>query len=343
MVREDVLATDVGGRTGPRPSPGRPARFYAAVSIAAALATVGLKAAAYGLTGSVGLLSDAAESSANLIAAVGAFWALSVAARPPDEEHAYGHTKAEFFASALEGALVLAAAAFIVATAVGRLYDPQPLENVGVGLVVSLVAATLNGVVGLVLLHAGGRLRSAALRADGRHLITDVWTTAGVVAGVLLVGATGLLVLDPLIALVVSANIVWVGFRILNEAAHGLLDTALPPEDLRVVDGVISRYRKRYRENGVEFHALRTRSAGVRRFVSMHVLVPGSWSVRRGHDLSEDLERDVVEALPMTTVFVHLEPLEDEVSFRDQDLDRPFPEEVPRRPDGQSSGSATVD
>ena len=314
---------------GARPSPRRSTRFYAVVSIAAALLTVGLKAGAYGLTGSVGLLSDAAESSANLLAAIGAFWALSAAARPPDEEHAYGHTKAEFFSSALEGALVLAAAVFIASTAVGRLFEPQPLENVGAGLVVSLAAAALNGVVGLVLLRAGGRLRSAALRADGRHLLTDVWTTAGVVAGILLVGATGWLILDPLIALIVAVNIVWVGLRILNEAAHGLLDTALPPEDLEVVEGVVSRYKQHYRKEGIEFHALRTRSAGVRRFVSMHVLVPGSWSVRRGHDLSEDLERDVVEALPMTTVFVHLEPLEDESSFRDQGLDRPDVEEVP--------------
>ena len=319
-----------GGRrvgAGSRPSAGRSARFYAAISISAALATVGLKAVAYGLTGSVGLLSDAAESSANLVAAIGAFWALSVAVRPPDEEHAYGHTKAEFFASALEGALVLAAAAAIVALAIGRLFEPQPLENVGVGLAVSAVAAALNGAVGLVLLRAGGRLRSAALRADGRHLLTDVWTTAGVVIGVLLVSWTGSLILDPLIALVVAANIVWVGFRILNEAAHGLLDTTLPPEDLEVIEAVISAYRKSYREEGIEFHALRTRSAGVRRFVSMHILVPGTWSVRRGHDLSENLERDVVEALPMTTLFVHLEPLEDEASFRDQGLDRTDPED----------------
>jgi cation diffusion facilitator family transporter len=305
---------------GPGKAPDRSARFYAAVSIAAALATVGLKAAAYLLTGSVGLLSDAAESSANLVAAVGAFWALSAAARPPDEEHAYGHTKAEFFSSALEGALVLAAAAFIAATAVGRLLDPQPLENVGAGLAVSVIAAVLNGAVGLALLRAGGRLRSAALRADGRHLLTDVWTTAGVVAGVLLVGATGWLVLDPLIALLVAANIVWLGLRILDEAAHGLLDTALPPEDLAVVEGVQERHRAEY---GVRFHALRTRSAGARRFVSMHVLVPGTWTVSRGHDLSERLEREIVEELPMTTVFVHLEPLEDEASFHDQGLDRP--------------------
>ena len=304
---------------------GRSPRFYAAVSIATALATVGLKAAAYFLTGSVGLLSDAAESSANLVAALGAFWALSAAARPPDEEHAYGHTKTEFFSSALEGALVLGAAAFIAVTAVGRLFDPQPLENVGLGLGVAVLAAAVNGAVGLVLVRAGGRLRSAALRADGRHLLTDVWTTAGVVTAVVLVGLTGWLVLDPLIALVVAANIVRVGVRILNEAAHGLLDTALPEEDLRVIKEVQELYRRRYRWQGVRFHALRTHGAGARRFVSMHVLVPGSWTVRRAHDLSEELERDIVEALPMTTVFVHIEPLEDEASFRDQGLDRPSP------------------
>ena len=305
---------------------GRSPRFYAAVSIATALATVGLKAVAYFLTGSVGLLSDAAESSANLVAALGAFWALSAAARPPDEEHAYGHTKTEFFSSALEGALVLGAAAFIAVTAVGRLFDPQPLENVGLGLGVAVLAAAVNGAVGLVLVRAGGRLRSAALRADGRHLLTDVWTTAGVVTAVVLVGLTGWLVLDPLIALVVAANIVRVGVRILNEAAHGLLDTALPEEDLRVIKEVQELYRRRYRWQGVRFHALRTHGAGARRFVSMHVLVPGSWTVRRAHDLSEELERDIVEALPMTTVFVHIEPLEDEASFRDQGLDRPSPE-----------------
>ena len=315
------MATDGEGKG----TLGRSTRFYAAVSIVAALATVGLKTAAYLVTDSVGLLSDAAESSANLLAAIGAFWALSAAARPPDEEHAYGHTKTEFFSSALEGALVLAAAVFIAATAVERLFYPQPLENVGLGLLVSVVAAALNGAVGLVLLRAGGRLRSAALRADGRHLLTDVWTTAGVVAVVLLVGLTGWLVLDPLIALVVAANIAWVGVRILNEAAHGLLDTALPEEDLRVIEEVQERYRRRYRWKGVRFHALRTRGAGARRFVSMHVLVPGSWTVRRGHDLSEELEGDIVEALPMTTVFVHIEPLEDEASFRDQGLDRPNP------------------
>jgi cation diffusion facilitator family transporter len=306
---------------------GRSARFYALVSIGAALVTIGLKVGAYWLTGSVGLFSDAAESSVNLIAAVAAFWALSAAARPPDEEHAYGHSRAEYFSSALEGFLVLVAAVVIGATAIVRLLDPQPLENVGVGLAISLVAAVLNGVAGLALLRGGQRLRSAALRADGRHLLTDVWTSVGVVVGVLLVELTGWYVLDPVIALLVAANIVRIGARILNETAHGLLDTALPPDELRAVVGIQDRYRERYAEDGVQFHALRTRDAGARRFVSMHVLVPGAWSVKRGHDLSERIEEEIVAALPQTTVFMHIEPLEDAASFRDQTLDRDTGEE----------------
>ncbi|MDP8951691.1 MAG: cation diffusion facilitator family transporter [Actinomycetota bacterium] len=299
-------------------APGRSPRFYAALSVAAAVVTITLKTGAYLLTGSVGLFSDAAESLVNLVAALGALWALTVAARPPDEEHAFGHTKAEYFSGALESVLIVAAAVGIAVTAVGRLLEPQPLENVGLGLAVSLAAAGINGGVGLVLLRAGRRERSAALRADGRHLLTDVWTSVGVVAGVFLVWLTGWLVLDPLIALAVTAYIVWIGFRLLNDTAHGLLDTALPPEELEVITGVQARYE----EAGIRFHALRTRSAGQRRFVSMHVLVPGEWSVQHGHDLSERIEADIIRALPMTTVTMHLEPIEDHVSWQDQDLDR---------------------
>jgi cation diffusion facilitator family transporter len=273
---------------------------------------------AYLLTGSVGLFSDAAESVVNLVAAIGAFWALVAAARPPDEEHAFGHTKAEYFSSALESVLIIAAAIGIGVVAVGRFIEPQPLENVGLGLVASLVAAGVNGGVGLVLLRSGCRLRSTALRADGHHLLTDVWTSLGVVAGVLLVWFTGWLVLDPLIALVVAGNIVWVGARLLNDTAHGLLDTALPPDEQDVITNVQSRYQA----EGVEFHATRTRTAGTRSFVSMHILVPGEWSVKHAHDLSEKIEMDIARALPMSTVFVHMEPLEDPVSWQDQDLDR---------------------
>ena len=297
---------------------GRSPRFYAALSVAAAVVTITLKSGAYLLTGSVGLFSDAAESLVNLVAALGVLWALTVAARPPDEEHAFGHTKAEYFSSALESILIVVAAIGIAVAAVGRLLEPQPLENIGLGLAISLVAAGVNGGVGLVLLRAGHRGRSAALRADGHHLLTDVWTSVGVVAGVLLVGLTGWLVLDPLIALAVAANVVWVGVRLLNDTAHGLLDTALPPEEQEIITGIQARYE----EAGIRFHALRTRSAGQRRFVSMHVLVPGEWSVQQGHDLSERIEADIIRALPVTTVFIHIEPIEDHVSWQDQDLDR---------------------
>jgi cation diffusion facilitator family transporter len=305
-------------------SSARSPRFYAGLSIVAAVVTIALKFGAYLLTGSVGLFSDAAESSVNLVAAVGVFLALGTAARPPDEEHAYGHTKAEYFSSALESVLIIVAAGGIAVTAIGRLLDPQPLENLGVGLAIGLVAAGVNGAVGLVLLRGGLRLRSAALRADGQHLLTDVWTSVGVVAGVFLVWFTGWLVLDPFIALLVAGNIVWIGVRLLNDTAHGLLDTALPSEEQEIITGIQSRYE----EAGIEFHALRTRTAGRRRFVSMHVLVPGKWSVKRGHDLSERIEKDITQALPMTTVFVHIEPLEDPVSWQDQELDRSPEEEA---------------
>ena len=288
------------------------------MSIVTALVTIALKAGAYLLTGSVGLFSDAAESGVNLVAALGAFLALRTAALPPDEEHAYGHTKAEYFSSALESVLIIAAAIGIAVTAIGRLLEPQPLENVGLGLAVTLVAAGVNGGVGLLLLRSGRRLRSAALRADGQHLLTDVWTSLGVVAGVFLVWLTGWLVLDPLIALLVAGNILWIGIRLLKDTAQGLLDTALPSEEQEIISSIQARYA----EAGVEFHALRTRSAGRRRFISMHVLVPGSWSVKRGHDLSEMIEKDITQALPMSTVFIHIEPLEDPASWQDQTLDR---------------------
>jgi cation diffusion facilitator family transporter len=303
------------GQTG---VPERPARFYAVLSVVAAVLTIGLKLGAYLLTGSVGLLSDAAESVINLVAAVAAVWLLTVAARPPDEEHAYGHTKAEYFASGLESALILVAAAGIVWVAVGRLLQPAPLENVGIGLAVSLVATAINGGVGVVLLRAGRRLRSITLTADAQHLLTDVWTSLGVAAGVALVGLTGWLVLDPLVALLMAANIVRIGIRLLSDSAHGLLDTALPGEDQEVIANVLSKYEAQ----GIQFHALRTRGAGQRRFISLHLLVPGAWSVQRGHALCEQIEKDIIDALPMSTVFTHLEPLDDPVSWADQELDR---------------------
>jgi cation diffusion facilitator family transporter len=294
------------------------ARRYAVLSIVAAVLTIGLKVGAYLLTGSVGLFSDAAESVVNLVAAMTAVWALTFAARPPDEEHAFGHNKAEYFSSGLESALIIIAAGWIGVTAWDRLMDPQPLENVGLGLSVSLVAAALNGGVALVILRAGRRLRSITLRADAQHLFTDVWTSVAVVLGILTVQLTGWLVLDPLIGLLVAANIVWTGVQLLRDTANGLLDRALPPEDLEKISKILSRYEER----GVRFHAVRTRAAGQRRFISMHVLVPGRWTVQQGHDLSEKIEEDLAVALPQSAFFMHLEPSEDPASFADQSLDR---------------------
>jgi len=298
---------------------GATARRYAWLSIAAAVVTIGLKLGAYYLTGSVGLFSDAAESVVNLVAAVAALSALTFAVRPPDEEHAFGHNKAEYFSSGLESALIIIAAVWIGITAWDRLLDPQPLQNVRLGLCVTLAATALNGGVAVVLLRAGRRLRSITLRADAQHLLTDVWTSLGVVLGVVMVRLTGWLVLDPIIGLLVAANIVWTGFRLLNDTAHGLLDTALPPEELEKIYRVLSRHE----DDAVNFHAVRTRAAGQRRFVSMHVLVPGFWTVKRGHDLSERIEKELANALQgNTTFFIHIEPSEDPASFEDQDLDR---------------------
>jgi cation diffusion facilitator family transporter len=298
-------------------------RRYAVLSIVAAVLTIGLKLGAYFLTGSVGLFSDAAESVVNLVAAVAALWALLYASRPPDEEHAFGHDKAEYFSSGLESALILIAAVWIGITAWDRLMDPQPLHNVGIGLSITLVAAAINGIVALIILRAGQRLRSITLQADAQHLLTDVWTSLGVVLGIATVHFTGWLVLDPLIGLLVTANILWTGVRLLRDTAQGLLDRALPPEEREVISRVLSRYE----EKGIKFHALRTRASGPRRFISMHVLVPGEWTVQQGHDLSEQIEKYLAEALPQSTFFIHIEPSEDPASFADQTLDRRIDEE----------------
>ncbi len=317
MVTPEHVETEQPPRP-PARAVARSARSYAALSIGAAVVTMALKLGAYFLTNSIGLFSDAAESGINLIAALAAFGALTVAARPPDHEHAYGHSKAEYFSRGLEGGLILVAAGAIAATAIERLLHLQPLENVGPGLAVSVTAAAINGAVALVLLRAGKRLQSITLRADGAHLMTDVWTTGGVLVGVLLVQVTGWLPLDPLVALLVAANIIWTAIRLMRDSALGLLDSALPDAD----QAIIARVLDHYRGEGIQFHALRTRGAGQRRFMSVHVLVPGSWSIKRGHDLCEQIEHTLIAQLPKLTVFTHLEPVEDPVSLDDQTLDR---------------------
>jgi len=292
---------------------------FAWLSIAAALVTMALKGTAYHLTGSVGLLSDAAESVVNLVAAVVAMAALRWAVKPADEDHAYGHAKAEYFSAGVEGSLILIAAAGIAVTAVARLIDPQPLESVGVGLLVSAAATAINLAVGLTLLRAGRRARSIVLEADGKHLITDVWTSVGVIVGVAGVALTGWDRLDPIVALAVAANILVAGGGLLRRSAGGLMDRALEEPDLEAIRDVLAEFER----DGVRFHALRTRQAGSRRFISVHVLVPGAWTVQRGHDLVEHVEGSLCSRLPGASVFTHLEPAEDPRSFADTTLDRP--------------------
>ena len=297
--------------------PSTGASKFAILSIAAALATIALKALAWWMTGSVGLLSDAIEGTINLAGATVALAMISVAARPPDEDHAFGYTKAEYFASGLEGTLILIAAIAIGIAAVDRLIRPQPLANVGAGLAVSAAAALINYGVARRLHQASRHYRSIALEADARHLMTDVWTTGGVIAGVAAVGLTGWTRLDPLIALAVAANIVWSGYRLMQRSIHGLLDRALPPEKMQALRDALERHRVR----GIDFHALRTRQAGTRSFVTLHVLVPAGWTVAQGHDLAHEVETDIRAALPDAVVMTHVEPLGYPESYLDVDLD----------------------
>jgi cation diffusion facilitator family transporter len=288
------------------------------LSIGAALLTIALKTAAWALTGSVGLLSDAAESVVNLVAAVFALVVVHWAGRPPDEEHAYGHEKADYLSAGVEGALVLIAAVTIGFTAIDRLLNPAPIDDVGVGVAVSLAASVVNLTVARTLIRAGRDEGSLTLEADGRHLMTDVWTSVGVVAGVAAVALTDWQTLDPLIAIVVAANIVRTGASLVRRSTGGLMDRALEPHEHAAIDDVL----RRHTSGGIQFHALRTRRAGRRAFVSVHVLVPGNWSVQRGHDLAESVEQDLRDALVHATVFTHLEPVEDPASFADTALDR---------------------
>jgi cation diffusion facilitator family transporter len=284
----------------------------------AAVVTIVLKALAWRLTGSVGFLSDAAESVVNLAAALIALWALTVADRPPSPTHDFGYSKAEYFASGAEGFLILAAAAGIVIAAWERWQNPAPIRDPWIGIAVAAVASGVNGAVAVALLRAGNRLRSITLRADAQHLITDVWTSAGVVAGIALVALTGWNRLDPLIAAAVAANIVRTGWKLVRETGMGLLDTAIPEADRRRVTAALGPFQ----EQGILFHAIWTRVAGRRRFVAMHVLAPGSWTIQKGHDLCEEIEAAVRRELPETHVFTHLEPREDPVSWEDRKLDR---------------------
>ena len=289
------------------------------LSIAAAILTIGLKASAYLYTGSIGLLSDALESIINLIAAIIALIMIKIAAAPPDDDHAFGHDKAEYFASGIEGTLIFIAAGGIIFSAIPRVFAPQPIENVRLGLIVSLVATLINLAVGILLIKIGKQNRSIVLEADGRHLMTDVWTSVGVLSGIVVVNLTGWLVLDAVIALVVAVNIVWTGFQLIKRSALGLMDTAISPETTQEIVRILDIY---VAKQGIDYHALRTRQSGARHFISVHILVPDEWTVQKGHDLTEEIELEICRVVPESTVFTHLEPLEDPLSFEDLELFR---------------------
>ena len=309
------------------------------LSVLAAVATIALKTTAWALTGSVGLLSDAAESVVNLVAALVGLAALRVAFAPADEQHAYGHTKAEYFSAGVEGALVLVAAVSIAIAAVGRFVHPAAIEDVGVGLAVSAVASCINLAVAMLLIRSGRAHRSITLEADGRHLLTDVWTSAGVIAGVAAVAVTGWERLDPIIAVAVAANIVWTGVALMRRSAGGLMDRALGDEEQQRIRTALQPFELQ----GVRFHALRTRQAGRRAFVSLHVLVPRAWTVQRGHDEVERVEAALRAQLPYATVFTHLEPLEDPRSYDDTKLDREGTERVAHDGDDADAASWATD
>lgn len=291
---------------------------YAWLSIGAALSTITLKAIAYLITGSVGLLSDAVESLVNLFAAVVTLFMLIIAARPADELHNYGHSKAEYFASFTEGFLILIASLGIMLSAISRILNPQPLDQVPLGLIVSTSASLINFIVAQVLMRVGKKYNSISLEADAHHLMTDVYTSIGVIAAVGLVSISGWYVLDPIVALLVALNILRTAYALLRRSVYGLMDTALSAEDQQTVLEIFNKYRAQ----GVQFHALRTRQAAGRRFVSFHILVPGRWSTHRSHHLAEEVEADIRNALSGTTVFTHLEPVDDPLSYQDIQIDR---------------------
>lgn len=292
---------------------------YAWLSVGAALATIALKTLAWVVTGSVGMLSDALESVVNLVAAFLALWMLRIAATPPDSDHPFGRSKAEYFASGFEGAMIMLAAAGIIYAALPRLLAPRLLDTPALGIAISAVASSINFWTARVLLKAGSRYHSITLEADARHLLTDVWTSAGVLIAVALVPLTGWLRLDPLIAFAVAINILWTGTRLMRRSFAGLLDAAIPLSEREEVSKILQEYAKRY---GVAFHAVRTRHAGTRRFISFHLLVPDEWTVKHAHEIAEEIEARITALVPNASPFSHIEPISDPRSYDDMGLER---------------------
>lgn len=280
---------------------------FAWLSIAAAIVTITLKAAAYYFTGSVGLLSDALESLINLAAAIVALFTLKIAAAPADDEHAFGHDKAEYFSSGIEGTLIFLAALSIAYAAFRRFFDPQPLEQLGVGLIVSGLATAVNLAVALVLLRAGKQHHSLVLEADGHHLMTDVWTSVGVVIGVALVSLTGWLRLDPLVAILVAVNIVWTGYSLIKRSVLGLMDTAVAPEIQNLAEETLKKYAEM---EGITYENFRSRQSGMKKFFYVDIQFPNDWTIYKVHSIADRIEIEIGEKIPNSIVFSHLEPFD---------------------------------
>jgi len=280
---------------------------FAWLSILAAVLTIVLKAAAYYFTGSVGLLSDALESLINLAAAIVALLTLRIAAQPADEDHAFGHDKAEYFSSGIEGTLIFIAALSIAYTAIRRLLAPQPLEQLGIGLIVSGAATAVNLIVARILLRAGKNHHSLVLEADGHHLMTDVWTSIGVVIGVGLVNLTGWLRLDPIVAVLVAVNIVWTGYSLIKRSVLGLMDTVVAPEIQNVAEEILKKYALK---EGITYENFRSRQSGMKKFFYVDIQFPNDWSIHKVHSIADRIEVEIGEKIPNATVFSHLEPFE---------------------------------
>ncbi len=292
---------------------------YAWFSVVAAVVTIGLKVSVYLYTNSVGFLSDALESFINLAAAILAVWMIKVAERPPDDDHEFGHDKAEYFSSGIEGTLIFLAAIGIIIAAVTRFSSPQPIENVGIGLAISFVAGLINLFVGQTLIKVGKQYDSIVLEADGHHLMTDVWTSIGIFAAVGIIALTDWFILDPIIALLVAVSIGWTGYKLIRRSVLGLMDTVIDDESAAKAMEILDNYKEKI---GIDYHAFRTRKSGARKFIYFHLLVPDEWSVKKGHDLVEEIELKIIGKIPHSAVFIHLEPLEDPISFEDIELFR---------------------
>lgn len=291
---------------------------YLYLSLAAAITTIALKSLAYFLTGSVGLLSDALESVVNFVAAFVALFMLKIAEKPPDAEHMYGHTKAEYFSSVLEGILIIVAALSIAFAAVNRFINPQPLQQLSIGLVICMFASLINFIVSRILIKTGKKERSITLEADGHHLMTDVWTSIAVISALILIKISGLVILDPIFGLVVAINIVITGFNLIKRSYMGFMDSSITKKEQQIIKNILAKHC----QQGIQYHGLRTRQSATRRFVSVHILVPDSWSVKKGHRFIEKIEKEIFNSIPKVTVTTHLEPLNDSTSWNDAGIDR---------------------